>query len=231
MLLPPLVGETGQVYAGYSPDYGYTSWVITDKCKNPEVAIALYNYLLDPFVLIQGEYGDKGLAWDDPDPGTQSFLGTAPLYKLVTGSPQEVVNNKWYNGGSPGLLREYRYGQQADDISTVRKFYETWDASLLDRVANNPTYYSEYYWIGFEAHQTKNPPASLYIQPLVMDDTDSNRVIDITAILNTYRDQTVVEFITGTKNINSNAEWNAYLSQLNQLGAAELVALYQKYMD
>jgi putative aldouronate transport system substrate-binding protein len=229
MVLPPLKGVHGQSYAGYALYDGSTSMVITDKCKNPELAIALYDYLLDPYIVISSDYGEQGVGWDMPDAGQLSYLGTTPVFKLISNA-QIPLNTTWNYGNMYGYLKDVRYGEQANDFATVQKFYDTWDASLVDRVANNPSYYTEYYVVGFAPHEGKYPPISMYVLNSAKSDADSNRINDINATLNTYRDQTVTEFIMGTRNISSDAEWNAYLTQLNQLGAAELVSIYQKYI-
>jgi putative aldouronate transport system substrate-binding protein len=226
-LLPPLTGQTGQAYAAWVPSFGSTGLIITDKCKDPELAIALYDYLLSFENQISTYYGQKGDGWDDPDPDMLSFLGTPALFKVNMDRPQ--LNTSW-QGNFEKYTKEFRYGQQAPGITEVRQWLETANPSLLDTVMANPSYYEEFYYIFFEPHEEKALPVDMYLPPLAMIDLDSNRLADINATLTTYYNQAVMEFITGIKNINSNADWNAYLTQLDQLGAAEKAALYQKYL-
>jgi putative aldouronate transport system substrate-binding protein len=226
-LLPPLVGQNGQAYAGNSPNFGFTGMVITDKCKNPEAAIAVYDHTLSFENQVANYYGTKGDSWGAPDSGTQSFLGGTPLFKVNNDRP--ALNTSW-QGNLEGYIRDFRYGQQAPDIATVRQWLATGDPSLRDKVAANPSYYEEFYYVFFEPHQAKASPAAMFLPPLAMNDTDNNRLSDIGATFNTYYNQAVMEFITGVKDINRDADWNAYLTQLDQVGAAERTAIYQKYI-
>ena len=54
-------------------------------------------------------------------------------------------------------------------------------------------------------------------------------VLFTTSILHTYLDEEVQGFITGT--IDVEAEWDSYVQKCNDLGAQELVDLYQKIYD
>jgi putative aldouronate transport system substrate-binding protein len=63
-------------------------------------------------------------------------------------------------------------------------------------------------------------------------------VMDINAILqdiNTYVDTNVAAFITGSRNINSNAEWNAFVAGFDRLRLTELLrhynASYQRFLQ
>jgi len=40
----------------------------------------------------------------------------------------------------------------------------------------------------------------------------------------------MVEFITGKRNINSDAAWNSYLADLDRVGSAEKAAIIEKYL-
>jgi hypothetical protein len=73
-------------------------------------------------------------------------------------------------------------------------------------------------------------PDSLFIPPAAFSDDDNARLSDINAMLEEYKTQAFVEFITGARNINNNADWNTYLSDLDRLGAAEMVQIRQKYL-
>jgi putative aldouronate transport system substrate-binding protein len=227
-LFPPLVGRTGEAYAGWVPDFGTQGMIITDKCKDPEKAIALYDFILSFENQVSNYYGPKGYAWDDPDPDMLSFLGTPALFKVISDRPE--LNTSWQSG-LQGYLKEYRYGQQAPNITEVREWLDTANPALREAVATNPSFYEEFYYIFFEPHQDKALPVDRYLPPIGMNDVDANRLADINAVLTPYYDQAMMEFITGSKDINRDSDWNAYLSQLDAIGAGERAAIYQKYID
>jgi len=63
-----------------------------------------------------------------------------------------------------------------------------------------------------------------------MNTTDSSRYGDINEVLDPFKRQVFVEFITGVRDINNNAHWSAYLSELDRLGSRELIQILQKYI-
>jgi hypothetical protein len=73
-------------------------------------------------------------------------------------------------------------------------------------------------------------PDSYFIPPLPMSDADNARVADILVNLNTYLDQAMVEFITGIRNINRDADWNTFNNDLDRLGSKERADIIQKYI-
>ena len=44
----------------------YPGMMVTDRCSDPNLAVALYNYMIDFEVSMDGYIGPKGEAWDDP---------------------------------------------------------------------------------------------------------------------------------------------------------------------
>lgn len=229
--LPPMEGPNGP---GYSGDRGPWSAcaigvAITDKCQNPEAAVALYNYLLDFDVMLDGYIGPKGQAWDDPDDGAKSLMGTDALYKLLVPYGAQEVNAGWDQNNPMCRNSDFRLGEQATDYETVEKFLSTGDPTLIESVANNMSFNeinNYYYSTNVSA---KYPMPEIFLPPVVMDDTDSTRVTDIKTVLATYELQTWVEFITGARNIDT--DWDAYIQELDNMGSSEMIAIMQKYVD
>ena len=229
--LPPMEGPNGP---GYSGDRGPWSAcaigvAITDKCQNPEAAVALYNYLLDFDVMLDGYIGPKGQAWDDPDDGEKSLMGTDALYKLLVPYGAQEVNAGWDQNNPMCRNSDFRLGEQATDYETVEKFLSTGDPTLIESVANNMSFNeinNYYYSMNVSA---KYPMPEIFLPPVVMDDTDSTRVTDIKTVLATYELQTWVEFITGARNIDT--DWDAYIQELDNMGSSEMIAIMQKYVD
>jgi hypothetical protein len=71
---------------------------------------------------------------------------------------------------------------------------------------------------------------SVFIPPVLMNEADKTRYADINAVLDPFKKQAFVEFITGTRDINNSAHWNAYLAELDRLVSKEMVQILQKYM-
>jgi putative aldouronate transport system substrate-binding protein len=229
----PLEGPEGQKW-GYNGDLtGSLSsrFYITDKCKDPELALAWYDYMINYKVWKTGAYGFEGVAWTDPDPGAVGLGGGPALYKTLIQQGLQPINTSW-DQASPSIADlTTRLGEQADDVATALRWLETGDPSLLNAVMNNKSY-AEIQYIWFTEHRSVpwTIPAEYFIPALAMSETDSARLTDINAVLSPYKTKAQVEFITGIRNINSDADWNAYLAELDRLNSREMAAIYQKYI-
>jgi hypothetical protein len=65
---------------------------------------------------------------------------------------------------------------------------------------------------------------------MVLNDADNARVADINALLESFKTQACVEFITGLRDISNDSHWNTYLAELDRLGSSEIVTIRQKYI-
>jgi putative aldouronate transport system substrate-binding protein len=229
MMQMPLAGPGGVRYAGNGAPWGqgYPRYMITDKCKNPELAIALYDYFLDFSVSLDSWAGPKGIGWADPDPGARSMAGTATYKKLLT--EETVPINSYWGQAAPSMTNANRM-QQLADVENMAKYLTTGDTSLAPSMAANASFL-DYMFITKAEEQVKwAKPDSIFLPPLSLSDADNARVSDINAVLNSYRNKALTEFITGITDINSDAAWNTYIAELDRLGAGELISIQQKYI-
>jgi putative aldouronate transport system substrate-binding protein len=205
-------------------------YFITDKCKDPELAIALYDYFQHDDV-IKSAYGPKGVFWDDPDPGALGADGNPAYWKWLIPFGTEPLNSHWGNHAPHVWLPEMRLGIQADGVDTAIRYLTTWDKNLKPVVQANNSFVATIRWEYGAAEAKKYAlPDDLFVPPANMSTADSTRVGDIEAVLNPYKSQAWVEFITGVRDVNNNAQWNTYLADLDRLGSKELVSIRQKYV-
>jgi putative aldouronate transport system substrate-binding protein len=205
-------------------------YFITDKCKDPELAVALYDYFNRDDVLLDA-YGPKGVFWDTPDKGTVGADGLPAYWKWLVPYGEQPLNSAWENGSPHVWLPRMRSGIQVDDVATAHRWLETGDKSIKAQVQKNNSYASSIFWEWISAEAKKiDMPGSIFIPPLLMNSTDTSRVGDINAVLDPFQTQAFVEFITGTRDINNNSHWNAYLAELDRLGSPEMVQIMQKYV-
>jgi putative aldouronate transport system substrate-binding protein len=229
--LPPLKTASGQRYASNGDPWTNISarYFITNKCTDPELAIALYDYFQRDDVL-KSAYGPKGVFWVDPDPGALGYDGKPAYWKWIGIFGLEPLNSHWGNFSPHVWLPQMRSGIQMDDVETAIRYMATGDKSLQARVQAN-TSYAEFMWYNISVEASKYAmPNSVFIPPVLMNDTDKTRYADINAVLDPFKQQAIVEFITGTRDINSNNDWNAYLAELDRLGSKEMVQILQKYV-
>jgi putative aldouronate transport system substrate-binding protein len=231
-IMPPLKGENGQIWASnYEPWNNLGNLMsITDKAKNPEIAIALYDYLGSNFETQQTGYlGDKGVTWVDPDPGALGLNGKPAVWKQLADRQASPLNSSWLDI-YPVWIFDYRYGMQADGIDNIKKWIDTWDPALKNEMVGNGAYNEGHNYIFSDAMTPYAIPEKYFIPPLALNDADDTRLADIGANLNTFVDTAIMEFVTGIRNINNDAAWNTYLAELDQGGSKERAAIIQKYI-
>jgi putative aldouronate transport system substrate-binding protein len=230
--LPVLTGPTGEKH---SFDVGPWSILmagmfVTDKCKDPKLALALYNYLLNFDVMLDGYYGPKGYGWDDPDPNGISLMGEKAAYKALKTYGTADVNYTW-NQNAPMLRNQtWRYGEQANDVPRIQEWLRAGNPSLLDSMKANKSYNEVKNVLQATVRIPDGTPMERAIPPLPMDAADTRRIGDINAVLETALDSYMVEFITGSRDINNDAVWNAYLADLDRMGSREKAGIIQKYL-
>ena len=230
-VMPPLKTASGQRYASNGDPWAniYSQYFITNKCKDPELALALYDYFQRDDVL-KCAYGPKGVFWVDPDPGAVGYDGKPAYWKWIGTFSQEPLNSHWGNHSPHVWLPQMRSGIQMDDVDTAIKYMATGDKSLKDRVQANNSY-SEFMWYNASMQASKYAiPNTYFIPPVIMNTADKSRYGDINAVLDPFKKQVFVEFITGVRDVNNDSQWNAYLADLDRLGSKELVQILQKYI-
>lgn len=231
-VLPPVEGPNGPGYSGYRGPMSpvMLGMSITNKCENPQAAISLYNYLIDSEVQLDGYFGAKGTAWDDPDEGALSLKGGTPLYKAIIPYGTGPVNSSWDQHNPMYRSFDFRLGEQAEDYETVVEWFETGNPDLLNKIVDNPSFNEINNYYGTETGSAPYAlPDDMFLPPLLMEDADSARVTDVKTVLQSYLLQAWVEFITGVRDLDT--EWENYLTEVENMGSGEMVSIMQKYVD
>jgi putative aldouronate transport system substrate-binding protein len=230
--LPALKGPNGQRNAGNQDPWSIitSQYFITDKCKDPDLAVALYNYFIEFENMMDGYIGPKGIGWSEPDPGETSLSATTPLYKLLVTYGSQPHNSQWDQANPMLRSSAFRLGEQATGAPEARRWLESGDPSLRDQLLLNNSYAEEMWYFTSLKNSEYAMPQAQFIPPLALSEDDNSRYSDIYAVLNPFLDRACVEFITGVRNINSDADWNNYLSELDRMNSKERVSILQKYI-
>lgn len=231
--LAPLKGPGGVQYQAWDDWDGYMrQYFITDKCKDPELAVALYDYFIRRDVTLDCLYGVGN--WAKSDPGTKSMTGGTPEYKtigsaLYVGGPQNIG---WGQGAIPMIRSaEWIYGgHQADGFDNTIQWILNADPAVKDEVVSNIDYMETAYVYTAEQFKKYAISQDIVLPPLMINNADMTRIADIDAVLRDYINTSIVEFIIGEKNISSDSDWNVYLSQLDAIGSNEKIVILQKYI-
>jgi putative aldouronate transport system substrate-binding protein len=232
--LSPIAGPSGQRYGGNKEMSSIVVpfLFVTDKNKRPDLTVALYDYFIDHNITLTGLLGDKGVAWDDPEPGALGVNGLPAQFRQLVGYGSSPLNTSWDQDAIPSIrvARWFYLANQARGAEEAQKWLATGDLQYRDYLLNLPDYAEEMWYFTAQAHQKYAVPEGNFVPLFALSDDDTTALNDISASLAPYREQAIVEFITGSRDINSDAAWSAYLADLDRFGGKNLTDLLQKYI-
>ena len=191
---------------------------ITSDCANPDKAFEMMMTLWSEQGSRRVRYGEYGVNWTDADPGAISDMGLPATYKLLR-DPLVEQNTCLWSGASCTLC----VWAELEDAQIVR------EQSPGEAVKQKM--HAESYKNMKAAAEKYNPDASLICPTLVLteeekDDTQAQR----TAYSDYYR-KCRTAFATGEMDPNKNADWDAYVDTLWQLGLQDWLDVAQVAYD
>lgn len=201
-LLEPLQGPIGEptgYLAHFIGGFDRTQWLITETNPYPEVAIRVVDVMLDGDEMsLNIAYGPEGHFWERR-PGNRWTLNPSLI-------PSGLGEAQWRDQASVRTLPSNR----------DRDLYERFDGDPQSTQIVRAQWFIE----GIEPHLHKDPPPEFWF-----DDARNAEVTAITTELNSYvaesRARFVLEGIT-------DADWDEYLRDLDQIGASRLTEIYQE---
>lgn len=190
---------------------------ITEDCKEGkrDKAFEILMTMFSEEGSLRARYGPKGTNWVEADEGAKSPYGFDAQYKLLIDDFSVPGTNRWAFGGGFNYMAEGETAQlSADTAAHTLKKYEMFKKMIED----------------FNASAEKNNPE--VILP-VLQGTKAEQEQYATAISNIDDrwPKALSEFIKGTKNINSDADWNAYLNELKDIGMNDYLTYLQTVYD
>ncbi|QDP94612.1 hypothetical protein FOE78_00595 [Microlunatus elymi] len=93
-----------------------------------------------------------------------------------------------------------------------------------------PTYEKGLYEAG-KVYEQHAEPKELQLPPLIIPDESAAQVADTATSIQQQVKQAMSQFALGKKNINSDADWNAYLDGFKQMNLQGYLDIYQKAYD
>jgi putative aldouronate transport system substrate-binding protein len=164
----------------------------------------------------RARYGEKGTNWTEIDAGSaESPYGFPATFQLIEDPHNKQNTVRW--GSQPGIINLYAEGEDAalDGMTDWAKYKTKLHGEI------------EQYYV--KAEENNNPKV---ICPTLKYTTEENEKIEMTRTnVNNCWTSAQTEFCTGKRNPNSDADWNAYLKELNDLGQKECMDLAQVVYD
>lgn len=211
-MMLPLEGPSGYRGLPYAKSVSVSGahFVITDACKNPEVAIQIADLFSSEEWAVRGQVGVQGIEWDYADEGTFGMDGVTPAkYKnLPFDKPSQVKNAWWWT---------YR-GMEPD----WKVLFQT-DGDIMDPSNFESRLYADTMKLKEFAPDVDTMP------PLIYSGDDNNTITQLSTAIGDYAKISIVEFIIGKRDIDK--DWDNYLADLEQLGYQDMIQLIQKTYD
>ena len=179
------------------------SIVITTACEDIEAACRYVDWFYTDMGINTMNYGPEGVTWNW-SPDGQNRLFTGALY-------EDKVYNE--NAGSAVMFYTgYMAWTSVSDPYSGMYYSETTkgiEAIEMYRVDNDSEYYLNEELVSFTTEESEIVNGKL-------------------ADMSTYIAENLVKFLIGEKNL---SEWDNFISDLNQLGLEEVIAVYQTAYD
>ena len=184
---------------------------ITKDCKNVDAAWKLLMTMYSEESAVIQRYGEEGTNWDWAPEGSKSVIGEdrAAQIRLYNDIWSTQSNACWMSVGCTILYNAEGEGNQsvpAEETPVNLHKYKLFN-DMLD------SYYNQ--------QENYNPPAEQICPLLVWPENYKEQLptqrSDCPSVISKYR----TDFITGKLNIESDADWNAYLNQLKNVGVED----------
>ena len=215
--VPWLKDETGK--GGYGPMASYAMYYttfITEDCENPELAFRFMDFLCAPESYMRLRWGVEGRDWEWVDPAENlpgNLGGTARVRMLTDNDPQTYPNNiTWHAYGGMSSSQAFQQVVDLDDpdsFITARYYHDT-DCIRYCEEAGLP---DEVFYFNVYTVEEK--------------ERRDEFVTDIQSYITTAR----ADFCNGIANPESDADWQAYLDNLDRLNKDEWISIGQTAYD
>lgn len=206
--MAPIEGPTGlrQSAARFGGNFNLVGMIST-QCEHPEIAFKLLDFMIGEEGTYFGMYGVEGISYEWVD--SPSFYGSdKSIVRLMT--DQETL---WNSGSFPRADREEaRYATTMDP-----------EQVLVDNT-----------YILVHAAQTYEPYyVNHHIPDIVWcaDEDVTLAVSEYATLINEYIKTMDTQFVMGTLDINDDAQWQAYLDELDAMGLQDYIAQMEVYYN
>lgn len=217
----PVEGPDGVRLAvkGLDNHFGSCQGVVSANCEYPEIAVALFDFLVSDEASIVQSHGPEGLGWDYTTEGV-GLDGEPPLYEKHH-IPEDY---DWVgNGYKANYGKNYYWASDA----TIGQGTAYMRARLR---VKNPNADTEYFLQKAAEQYSEFEPALESLVPnLVFEGQDAQLISEGTLTIGGYVNQACVQFITGDLDIEK--DWDTYIEKLNAMGVENYIATYQKAYD
>jgi putative aldouronate transport system substrate-binding protein len=206
--IAPLAGPGGVRLTTVFAPVPRPNGVITSACEHPEEVFKLFDLMLSEEACLMGRYGERGVDWEFAAEGEVSIYGTQATIR--------ILNQIWNTPQNKHLAQIVPYVSRPKYSGGV-----TWDGNATD---------GEYMNAQSAVLHTPYEPLE-YIATLIFTPEEETQVRAIREGIEVHVKRSVVDFITGARDIRDDAEWRAYRWEFDDLGLATFLRVAQDAVD
>ena len=206
--LPPLEGPGGLRVSRYAPVVGDPAWTITDRAANPEAAFRLGDAFYSDDFTLRSTFGREGIEWVRAEPGEIGINGLPAIFKLLVPWGDFGPTSHWDQAGPLFRSRDFRLAQVSDGPESL-------EVILYEETKNK-----------MEPYQVD---PRMVVPPLTYDEDTASEMVELESALRGYVVEMIGRFTIGDADVN--AEWNAYLAELDKIGLPRYIELMQEAYD
>ena len=212
----PLKGPNGLQVTRYDH---YQKFMITEAagfipvtCRNPALIMRMVDWFQTEEGNIILRYGEKGVGWDDADPGATGPDGSPAKIKPLT-----VPNTNPYYGNLIWGSRFPNYSTyQFRNLAQAAADMRAEDGSGLERFLEQ---------MSRERYEPYAQKVENLLPPLYYSGDNVLEMTSMTTNINTYVEESIAKFVVGDLNIDTG--WAAYLANLRNLGVDRYLQIIQ----
>jgi putative aldouronate transport system substrate-binding protein len=213
----PLKGPDGTRFAMHdtyqAPIVG--TFIITDKCENPELAMKWADFLGRVEPTTRSIHGVKDTDWRWAYEGEIGIDGEQAWWDSITDIANVPSQNvHWSQDGPSVRTSKYRLSQVVEDPNNITP------GANLEVVLYN---------LSKELYAPYAPKEPMNLPKMYFTEDQANEVATIMPQLETYVDETFAQAVTGQMDIE--AEWDSYLANLESIGLSRFVEIHQEVLD
>lgn len=218
--LAPLKGPGGVQYTCQYYNTSTDGTVITNKCKNPELAFKLLDYLYNVEVTTRKSQGPEGVAWKwNTDKSLVNEYGLTPSWLVLQSSEEQAPNDRW------ALLGNYFQPNERSGIYSMNMTKEAIEAR--EKNTGKVDGYVQIQKAAMDVYNNYFPDNGIRMPQVLMFSEDESATLgDVELALKNKIIEMRTRFITGNASLDT--DWDAYIEDLKSIGMEQVLELYQK---
>lgn len=200
--LAPFAGPSGDPIIPWNESHGDASGlVITNACEDPAMMVRWADFQLGLLPTLEMRLGRQGEQWDWAAPGDLGIDGRPALYAKLPGETPDNVT--WNEFGPYNLGMDVRHGESVDQASSIE-----------------PSLYAA----GKLYEPYRNELSAVFASPF-FDSAQSAEIGELRTNIDSAFAQATAQMALGELDPEEDADWESYLSMMNNAGVERYVEI------